>query len=403
MAGLEFDAVVIGAGIAGLNIAHQLHQKPHERFLVLDKSRLSNPGRVQSDSYQGQSFERGAAVFHSHQRSIMKLIKDLNFTDNLVESKSTPENIWYFDKQAGHLDSQVFSHIFDALFDRLEETARREPGPLSVQDVAAKALSADQRRLFQLMEASWREIKDQNCHTYFRDEDAIKKIYVLRGGLSQITKKLADVLRDHIRRDEKVLSITNNTGKGFVIRTSKQTYTSSRVYLCTDVTSARAILYHNIVNMAPLLKRLGVHSTLRFYVSFKSPVDEWFPPRQIVTNWPFTWSMKLGPRLLLISYVDDEEAWRFKHMGVDSSFAEIMIHLGRTLEWTEAQRVEIEANVDKKWFLFWPESYSVIDANLSRRDLNKLLRGLPRGFIQTVVPKDFGRDQAWMETHLIDI
>ncbi len=77
-----FDAVVIGAGIAGLSAAHAL-QKAGQRVHVVEASDRVG-GRIVRLTRNGDSAEAGAQGIHSNYRDMFTLIDEMGLTGDLV-------------------------------------------------------------------------------------------------------------------------------------------------------------------------------------------------------------------------------------------------------------------------------------------------------------------------------
>ena len=107
----QVDCVVIGAGITGLNLVHQLQKqtrahsdKPFEVLLIERKNRVG--GAIQSDwceSDRGQRFliESGPNTFQGMQKTIHGLCKELNLSP--LASSSLAKNRFIFTNPGGQL------------------------------------------------------------------------------------------------------------------------------------------------------------------------------------------------------------------------------------------------------------------------------------------------------------
>ena len=71
------DALIIGAGVCGLSLAHKLSQRG-ENVLILEKSRGVG-GRIATRRIEEQGFDHGALYF-PHDDSTLSLVKDLGLT-----------------------------------------------------------------------------------------------------------------------------------------------------------------------------------------------------------------------------------------------------------------------------------------------------------------------------------
>lgn len=79
-----YDCIVIGAGIAGLTAAYELH-KAGLRVLILESKDYVG-GRIQTISTDQKHVDTGAQFFSSEYHTILSLIKDLNLENSLGET-----------------------------------------------------------------------------------------------------------------------------------------------------------------------------------------------------------------------------------------------------------------------------------------------------------------------------
>lgn len=229
------------------------------------------------------------------------------------------------------------------------------------------------------------------------------QIFALGGGLEQIVRKIRRRLRRHIQLNTEVQCITKMPDGSFEARASNQILRARRLFLCTDLRGALRIKYHYIPAIGPLLDCLTPHCTLRFYAWFKQPVDWWLGTyRQMVSDRTFTWLIRLSDHLVMLSYVDDEEARSLSALG-PGALDRVLEEISSCLGLTSTAVAKVKGEVEKVWLDFWEESYCTIRPDLTRKDIDAELKALPPGFVQTVAPKDGGRDQSWMESHLVRV
>lgn len=74
--------IVVGAGLAGLSAAHELHQAGCEVVVLEAQSKVG--GRCKTKHENDFSFDTGAQFFSSFNRNMFKMIKQLNASDNLI-------------------------------------------------------------------------------------------------------------------------------------------------------------------------------------------------------------------------------------------------------------------------------------------------------------------------------
>ena len=114
------DTILIGAGIAGLTVAHALALKG-EKVTVVEKygvvgGRIATMHRDAKDGVPALQYEIGAGrIFYKHAR-VLKLIRDMK----LGLYPISMENVEWRGKETGYTsEPNVFSTVFSALASRL--------------------------------------------------------------------------------------------------------------------------------------------------------------------------------------------------------------------------------------------------------------------------------------------
>jgi len=217
----------------------------------------------------------------------------------------------------------------------------------------------------------------------------VGKVYKMKDGLSQIINKLYSILKDKIKLNYEVKNIDYLNDK-FIIN---KKISCDKVYLCTNMTGSKKIKYHNI-QMKKILDLASPLSSIRVYLQFKKPLIE----NSIVSNNLFKWSIYINDKISMVSYVDGSSATRLNNLGEKEAIKLILYDI------SECLRKEINLiDIEKKNFAYWKEAFSIIKSHISEKEYYETLNLLPKNFIQTVVPLDYGLNQAWMEAHLLKI
>lgn len=79
------DIIIIGGGISGLYCAYRiLKREPSKKVLVLEKTNRLG-GRIETFKDLYMSVESGAGRFHNGNKLLLKLLDELELTENIVK------------------------------------------------------------------------------------------------------------------------------------------------------------------------------------------------------------------------------------------------------------------------------------------------------------------------------
>ena len=135
-------------------------------------------------------------------------------------------------------------------------------------------------------------------------------------------------------------------------------------------------------------------SSIRVYLQFKDALIK----NNIVSNYLFKWCIYISERIAMVSYVDGSSATRLNNLGEKEAIKLILYEISESL------REEINlTNVEKKYFAYWKEAFNIVKSHITESEYYKTLNSLPKNFYQTVIPLEYGLNQAWMEAHLLKI
>ena len=374
--------IIIGSGISGLYIGYQLLEKGIKDFIILEKS-----NRIGGRILTKDNLELGASIFHSKQNNIMRLIHKLGLDKKLMELKGGKDTLYYL-KNKGRLDSGYVNERLDKLNNKLKNKLYTN-SKLSLQELAKKVFNNDDYNFYKDMTKEWFEIKDQNAITSFRNIENVGKLYKMKDGLSQIVNKLSVMLKDKIRLNYEVKNITYDNDK-FIIN---KKLNCDKLYLCTNMSGTKKIKFSGIQMKKVLDMGLPV-SSIRVYLQFKDALIK----NNIVSNYLFKWCIYISERIAMVSYVDGSSATRLNNLGEKEAIKLILYEISESL------REEINlTNVEKKYFAYWKEAFNIVKSHITESEYYKTLNSLPKNFYQTVIPLEYGLNQAWMEAHLLKI
>lgn len=343
--------VIIGAGISGLYLGYLLYK--HEiPFIILEASNRAGGNIYTEFTDDGHPIEKGASIFHSHQKNIMKLVRD-----------------------------------FAIPIHKIDQTVRKtyiKPVPSEV--LPFPAYSSPKKRVCdvwtqaqKLHYADYDETSLMNYNDWKRGYDNVGEIYACKKGLIFLVNKLFELLKDYIVLNCPVTSI--NTKTHMINETLPYTMT----VICTSANTAKKIRIIPIIKRWNTIKKSSITMpTVRIYAQFKKHAPY---SSQIISKQLFRWYIPISNTLCMLSYVDGRRALKLIKMKKKEALSTIL------------EELEINpSSVKKIWFAPWLNAYNVLKANLSsdfKRDMHKVNEVI----YQTFLPDPL--NQAWMEGHLI--
>lgn len=262
---------IIGAGLAGLSAALDLHRAGHKVIVLESAERVGGRVHTERNFAHGQIAEAGGEFIEDFHERLIKLCKEFNLTlDALdVSWNASAKYFAFFDGRAGFTDDQKYwGFDFEAESERLWEAvaglAEQVPGPgrpnegrnakaLDEQSVAQWLAALDIHPFAKLgFESRMRseftvEVKDfslldlaRNAALYYNDPHAEFKSYRIRGGNDGLPRAMAATLPD-VRLNARVTSIDARADKVIVRTADGQNLESDFCLLTAPLTVAREI------------------------------------------------------------------------------------------------------------------------------------------------------------------
>lgn len=223
----QYDIIILGAGIAGLNAAYEiLKRSPNSRLLVIEKEKILG-GRVHTYTDKYMSVEAGAGRLHSGQKHAVTLIGELGLSDHLIPIGSG--DFGFFDVgregREGEMNSAPNRDIVLKLIQASHHENVSELRAMSLLDFASKVLEDHEIKCLCDSFGYYTELVLMNAHDSLSlisgHLSADHKYMVLRGGLSQVIENLAKRVLDmggEIKTNCCCLDIDgDDTGSGYIL------------------------------------------------------------------------------------------------------------------------------------------------------------------------------------------
>jgi len=323
---MDYDCLVIGAGISGLFSAREILKKHPKWKVGLAERYKGVGGRTYTYTHGNERWEAGAGRVHKSHKHTMKLIKDYGLTWIPI-SKDTRF------KQDGA--SPIIVNNFD-------ETSKMY---LKLLTRLNKSVLAN-HTLESVMNSIYGDTKDFFSYFPYRSEvntlraDLALKAFldgemsdhggygIIKEGFGQLVARMK---RELIDRGCKILTDHNliNLKKDGTCMFETQVIKANKIILALDRDSlAKIPVFRNWET----LKHLKAQPLLRIYGVFKKP---WFPPGPpIVTPGPLRYIIPVGEKTVMVSYTDSEDTrafYRIQKAGGDEALQKVIMNETRKL------------------------------------------------------------------------
>lgn len=407
------DNIIIGGGIAGLYIAHQLSIK-NEPYLLFDD--FNTESRVKTINTEYGDFDVGAGIVCSSQKNIMYLLKYYKLDHKLFSS--TGDILYHMDK----LDN---SHVLNKnRLDILNELRINANMTDTIHELLLKVVpDKTDRELFMFMTSDYFESKDRLSKPYFDEIQIVSQheIYLLKDGLGQLTKAILNNVKENVK-NHKVLSIKKDDLIELTVIDSSQselsadlrlddtsqskllgdginkTYKTKKLFMCLGKNAIQEINFINL-DIRPLLNSVKTVSSCKELILFKHDVSFMNNYSQIVTNLFVHWILKINDKTIMV-YSDGEYA-DFLHTFSDEKRLELYIKDINTIFNLNLTKNDTLAHYTN----YWPEAFCnpTKEFYTNHKAINTYLKD--NSIIQTLTPQISNSDiyTAWMESHLLNL
>jgi hypothetical protein len=173
-------------------------------------------------------------------------------------------------------------------------------------------------------------------------------------------------------------------------------YETNNLYLCTSKTGLINIQFINM-NIDPVFKLIKRVSTFREYIVFKKDIDWLKDYDYVMTNLHFHWLIKMNKRSIMM-YMDDDLA---NYLYEIDEKNRIQIYLDN-LNYIFGIKLVMD-DIETVFGRFWTEAFVVIRTKYFS-EYDEIIKNLKdQSITATLIPKNHGIHEAWMETVLLTI
>jgi monoamine oxidase len=313
------DIIIIGGGIAGLYTAYKLSSKyPNKSIKLLEKNN-SLGGRVFTYHDKTMDVETGAGRFHSKNKNLMKLLKELDLDKKKI--KITTDFKVIDENDPGEIQESKNDEIIKKIIKNVNEKKEVLQNK-TFMDYAKIKVSKEEIQYLHDFFGYTSELTEMNAYDAI---DIIKEYftgsiqyYIMNGGLSQIIDKLVSILKERdvqILKNREVIDIEHINNKFEITVKDKKTKYKSEVCVCAtqkDFLQKLQIFEH----IKKYLKYLVGKPLCRIYSKF-SKDDIWFKdyPKLTMNNkMRYMIPINKEEGIIMISYTDNVYADYWKRL-----------------------------------------------------------------------------------------
>ena len=318
---MDYDTIVVGAGLAGLTVSGALAKKG-ERVAVLEKYGALG-GRVATMHDHGLQYEIGAGrIFYLHKR-VMDLIREFKLH---VYSISMAGGLWRGSSTGFTPEPNHFPAMFSAIASRLQSLPASVLASHTLKEVLQKVAPKEFQEELILKYPYWSEmnvmradlaleafVKDgtMEVHDEFSYLGVVEGMDAITNGLAEKAKKAGvEILTHHHVSDVKGYTVIGMKGK----KEDQVPFsmTAKRVIIATCRCTAGSF---PSLKSLPLFKLLDTEPLIRIYAVYpKVKGKVWFSGMgKVVTDSPLRHIIPINEEkgLIMISYTDgaDCEVW----------------------------------------------------------------------------------------------
>jgi hypothetical protein len=399
-----FKHIIIGGGISGLYIGYQLLNKGQD-FLIIEKNDIEKKCYSKLCSLKSEKIknvndefmiEYGASVIHSKQSNIIELSSKLGLSKDL-QSVGNPKMYRYHPLFSNEEMKGYVKKIEQKLLDKLNVI----PINFTVKEACKAFLTSEEYDVYKTCYPEWYEIAGQNANVFFPYLKKIGDYMYFKNGIQQLVDKLLMLLKNYIIFGSDVKSVELKDKYTIKVKGVKRLFECDKLYLSVSAMAAREIQFINVPYLLKYLELGKSVSSMRFYVSFKTPIN--IDYKFIVGKFACKWSIKITDKLWLITYPDGKLADHLNSYD-DEKLIKLWIKEINTIF-----KLEILYS-DVKYYtkMYWKDAFTMLNKDFYETygDINygTYIRSLlPSSLVVTSLPKDQGEETAWIESHLVDV
>ena len=300
-----YDVIIVGGGLAGLNVAHQL-SKDLNILIIESEGHLG--GRIYTYHGKEKVVEAGALRFNPTHRLLIALIHDLGLSSNiyqLTEAKTyTDDDVFIPTTPIPPLSLKT---ILNKIIRASKRSAPEHLRNLTFFDFARSVVPKEECNHLEASFGYSSELVLMNAH------DALKlfaeysqTFYAMKGGLSQIVERLKTRL-NHVTVVQDTVTSVLAHGALFEVKTKLGIFTGAACVMAIPVRALEKIDLFRPLH--PLLSLVKTSPLCRIYSNVKK--KNGLPDHKFTTNSDLRMVIPISPGVVMTSYTDGKYSKRW--------------------------------------------------------------------------------------------
>lgn len=404
----SLENLIIGFGIAGINIAMQLHSQNKPFTIIEAQNKNTFHGRLVTYKTNVENenvhFELGASIFHTNQKNINWLIHKLNLSNEIIKYKRSDMYIIFKDKS-----SKEANEYFKQLEEKLKHHLLNNNNKFinyTLDEASKHILSSTEYNDYKTMHYEWFEHFDKNCIIYFKSLEKEGDICSLKNGMESIINSAYTILKEHILFDHITVKISESKNKEFIINCKNQNpIYCKNLFLCTNLNNKIKYDFQPKIQtkLLKILNWCNPKECIRFYAYFNKELSGL--PNYIVGDHIGKFSIKINKFVWLIAYTDDQNAIKCNSIEPKELIRIWIQQMNQTFHTFFSL-----SDVSNYFKVFWKEAYCSLKPEfysfINNKNNNELFfnqNKISDNFFTTIILKGIGEDIAWCEANLITI
>jgi protoporphyrinogen oxidase len=372
---MDYDFIIVGGGISGLNCAYQILKKyPYVKILICDKYKNLG-GRIHTYYEKDFQLEAGAGRFNSKHKHLMNLLEELKLKQKIKKISgnsvyadiNTEDKTYLFQKNQNSILFSRTSVLIGEIIAYSSTFSEKELIKMTLLDLAKKVLKKEDIDHITSSFGYYTELVIMNA------KDAIQLIlynlnpaldfFVLSGGLSQIIENLRIEIQKHknvtilknteITKILHVLPSSKNSGSPFFEIYSHNTKITCNTCICA--LPRQELQKISIFNpLEKTLNKIKCSPLCRIYSTFREPWFSKLPKITTNNNLRIVIPGSVGKtNTIMMSYTDNKyaEFWNDLYEKDNGGSALIDRELARLMKETTGLNIPKPVNT---YVFHWP-------------------------------------------------
>lgn len=393
-----FNTIVIGGGIAGLNLCSLLKNKS----ICLIERDVKLGGLIQTKYYNKLKYESGGAVVYDYQKNMLGLIKKYNIDTKILKMDKKDRHIkrLYDCKQNGPLADKMRSKFYTLMkkvLNYIDTKPKSYCRKFTFEQICLQVISFEETRFLEFCYGYSGEFRVANALTAKKNiENELfnsKQIILFKDGYSKLLKKIVDEIKDYtdIKLKTEVVRFEKSGNKFKVYTNNKKVLVCNNLVFCIPqqalvkiegFSSKEHELFNSIegIDLCRVFAKYDVNKNNWIQDLSFSTINN--PIRQIIPV-----SSKNG--FFQISYSD----WYFAKYWGEMSKNEIIITLNKLLKDIFCSKKYSNPIWIKKYY--WKNAIHFWKPNFNEQQLSKDICNIRKNMY--IGGESFSLNQGWAE------